>query len=346
MDAQTELTGVVTSARIDSEAEQRYFGKAPLEEIRRELKHYGVAVEEIAASIRTYLARRIAELTPPSVQTREDDAARRYLEALPTIERIAAFVARRSHLPPVEAEDFVAEVRMRFFDDNYAIIRRFEDRQSFSTYVTTVIFRLVHHYRVAQWGKWRPSAEAKRMGEQAIVLERLLTRDGFSLQEAINILTIRDGALVSASQLEAIYLRLPLRNPRPMIVSTDVPPEARSMDSADDRVLLRDRVRVAQSVVAVLDRMIGQMDAEDQLVLQMRFWQGMKVPDIARSLHIEQKRLYKRLDRLFFALRRSLENAGIDSGVAIDLISHSTSDLPLVSMPERLQAASDVKPPV
>jgi RNA polymerase sigma factor (sigma-70 family) len=345
MNAQTELPSVVTSVGNDSEAEQRYFGKAPLDEIRRELKHYGVAVEEIVTSIRTYLARKVADLLPPPVQTRKDDAEERYLEALPLIDRIAAFVARRARLSTDEAEDFRAEVRVRLFENNYAIIRKFEGRHSFSTYLTTVIYRLFRQYRVEQWGKWRPSAEAKRMGAQAIVLERLMTRDGFSYQEAVNVLTIRDGATVTASQLEAIYLHLPLRSPRPLLVSTDVFPEAVSMDSADDRVQQRDRVRNAQLVTAALDTLIGQMSAEDGLVLQMRFWQGMRVPDIARSLGIEQKKLYKRLDRLFMELRRSLENAGIDNSVVVDIISHSASDLPLASMPKRMQTASDQKLP-
>jgi DNA-directed RNA polymerase specialized sigma24 family protein len=42
----------------------------------------------------------------------------------------------------------------------------------------------------------------------------------------------------------------------------------------------------------------------------MRFWHGQRVPDIARTLHLDQKKLYKRLDKLFQVLRRELEKAG------------------------------------
>jgi len=345
MDAQTELHRAAGAVRIDSDAEERYFGKAPLEEIRRELKHYGIAVEEIAASLRTYLARKIAELERPC-EPLWKDAERRYLEQLPSIDRIAAFVARRGHLSADEAEEFKSEVRMRLFEYDYAIIRKFEGRTSFTTYLATVILRLFHQYRVAQWGKWRPSAEARRMGDQAVTLERLLTRDGFSFQEAVNILTIRDRATVTPSELEAIYVRLPVRWPRPLLVSGDGSLEGLAIDCADDRVQERDRIRNARSVAAVMDMVIKEMSAEDQLVLRMRFWQAMKVPDIARSLQIDQKRLYKRLDRLFFVLRRALETAGIDRGVVVDLLSHGSSDLPLASMPERMQTSFDVNRPV
>src|SRR5688572_33281588 len=93
-----------------------------------------------------------------------------YLENLRSIERIAAFVARRNHLSADEAAEFIQEVRVRLLDDNYAIIRKFEGRSSLTTYLTTVINHLFHQCRVEMWGKWRPSAEAKRLGNKAITL--------------------------------------------------------------------------------------------------------------------------------------------------------------------------------
>ena len=113
----------------------------------------------------------------------------RYLQNLGTIERIAACVARRYHLDASEAEEFVQEVRVRLLDNDYAVMRKFEGRSSLSTYLTTVIGRLFMQWRVEQWGKWRPSAEAKRLGPTAITLERLLSRDGLTWSEAVSVLT-------------------------------------------------------------------------------------------------------------------------------------------------------------
>ena len=344
MDAQTELHGAALSARIDSDAELRYFGQAPLEEIRRELKHYGVAVEGTTASLRTYLARRIAEFAPPCNGSRRDHAEARYLEELRSIQRIAAFVARRSHLSADEAEEFTADVLVRLFENDYAIIRKFDGHQTFTTYLTSVILGLLHRHRVAQWGKWRPSAEAKRLGDKAITLERLLTRDGFSFAEAVNILTTQIPPS-SLLELKAIYVRLPLRNPHPRLVSDDICPDFPTMDSADDRVQERDRERNARAAAAALDAAIEQISSEDRTILQLRFWRGMTVVDIARILHIEPRKLYKRLEKLFAVLRRSLENAGIDRGMVDDLLRNPAYDFPLESMPERMQTASDGKRP-
>lgn len=240
------------------------------------------------------------------------DAEKTYLQSLTTIERIAAFVARRGNLNADEAAEFVQIVRVKLFEDDYAVIRKFEGRSSFSTYLTTVILRLFHQWRVEQWGKWRPSAEAKRLGDKAITLERLLTRDGYTLSEAVNVLTMRSGAQYSVAELEAIYVRLPLRNPRPMLISDEISADAVAVESdADDRVERGDRERAARQAAKAIDDVLGSIDAEDRLILQMRFWDACKVPDIARTLHIEQKKIYKRLDKLFAVMRRALETAGI-----------------------------------
>lgn len=234
-----------------------------------------------------------------------------YLQNLRTIERIAAFVARRHHLETSEAEEFVQEVRVRLLYDDYAVIRKFEGRSSFSTYLTTVIGRLFTQWRVEQWGKWRPSAEAKRLGEKAIKLERLLSRDGLTYSEAVRMLTTGSSSC-TISELDAIYLRLPQRNPRTIVVAEDKVPDVVAVEAdAYERIEAGDRGRALRQAVQKMDELIQKMDAEDRLILQMRFWDSRSVPDIANALRLDQKKLYKRLDRLFLLLRRELESAGL-----------------------------------
>jgi RNA polymerase sigma factor (sigma-70 family) len=251
-----------------------------------------------------------------------------YLQHLGTIERIAAFVARRDHLNHDETLEFVQEVRVRLLDDDYSIIRKFEGRSSFSTYLTTVIARLAHQWRVEQWGKWRPSAEAKRLGDKAITLERLITRDGYTFDEAVKVLTTPGGSQFTTAELEAIYVRLPPRLPRPVVVAEEVSAEAPAIDTAaDERVESHERERAARTAARAVDELLGTLDAEDRLILQMRFWHSLKVPDIARRLHIEQKRLYKRLDRLYATLRRALESAGVAKSDVSTLLTRGDTEI-------------------
>jgi RNA polymerase sigma factor (sigma-70 family) len=238
-----------------------------------------------------------------------------YLEHFERIERIAAFVARKRHLNADETEEFIQIVRVKLFEDDYAIIRKFESRSSFSTYLTTVILRLCSQWRVEMWGKWRPSAEAKRLGDKAITLERLITRDGFTFGEAVNALTTRSGGVYTVAELEALYIRLPFRNPRPVLVSDDAVPEVASMDAdADDRIESRDREHSARCCAAALDAALAKFAPEDRLIVQLRFWNGCKVPEIAKIVGIDQKKIYKRLDKLFATLKTALEAAGVHRG--------------------------------
>jgi RNA polymerase sigma factor (sigma-70 family) len=250
-----------------------------------------------------------------------------YLENLRSIERIAAFVARRNHLGPDEAAEFVQETRVRLLDDDYSVIRKFEGRSSFSTYLTTVITRLFHQYRVEQWGKWRPSAEARRLGDKAITLERLVTRDGYTFDEAVKVLTTPAGTTYTLAELETIYIRLPHRGARPVMVSGDVSEVARVDADADERVEMADRERSARNAARAIDGLMKSLDAEDRLILQMRFWDALKVPDIARRLHLDQKKVYKRLDRLFGVMRSALERAGVGRGEVGSLLSRGDQDI-------------------
>jgi len=251
-----------------------------------------------------------------------------YLANLGTIDRIARFVAHKHRLNPDEAAEFGQEVRVRLLDDDYAVFRKFQDRSTLSTYLTTVILRLYQQWRVEQWGKWRPSAEAKRLGEKAIMLERLMSRDGYTFDEAVRVLTTPGGSQYTVSELEAIYVRLPNRVPRPIAVSDEVLPESVAADAgADERVEAKDREKAARRAASTMDGLLRELEPEDRLILQMRFWHAQKVPDIARTLHIEQKKIYKRLDKLFGTLRRGLERAGVSQSDVAGLLTRGDQDV-------------------
>lgn len=152
----------------------------------------------------------------------------------------------------------------------------------------------------------------------------------------------------SVAELEAIYIRLPLRKPRLVLLSDEnVLAELPGEDSAEERVRAGEREIALRSAVARLDRAMGDFSPEDRLILQLRFWNGMKVPEIARTLNLDQKKIYKRFDRLFKALRRALEDAGIGHAAVVELMDRPALDLWSEPWPERTspQSASGRKDP-
>ena len=256
------------------------------------------------------------------------NAEETFLENLGLIDRIVAFVCRRNHYKPDEAEDFAGHVRLKLIESDYAILRKFEGRSSFSTYLTTVIQRMSFQYRVQMWGKWRPSAEAQRLGDAGVTLERLMTRDGYSLHEAIETLTTRSEPAYSRAELQAVYARLPQRTPRPVLVQEgDAAHEIASPDEADAAIQRTDRECAARAAAAAIDAAMASMDAEDQVILKMRFWSSRRVPEIASMLNLDQKKLYKRIDRLLLTLRHALERAGVNPREVEELIETGTVEI-------------------
>src|SRR4029077_12843055 len=111
-----------------------------------------------------------------------------FLANLPVIDAVVKQVCRRHHLSSAEADDFASEVRLHIIERNYETLRKFEGRSSMRTYLIVVVQRLFLDYRNRIWGKWRPSAEARRLGPVAMLLERLVARDGWSCEQGIETL--------------------------------------------------------------------------------------------------------------------------------------------------------------
>ena len=128
------------------------------------------------------------------------------------IDRVVAFACRRYQLNTDDAEEFVSIVNVKLIDDDYAVLRAWEQRSSFKTYISIVVQRVALDYRIQTWGKWRASAEAKRLGELAEEVERLLLRDDRSLDEVLVALVQKHPHLTRES-LRELADRFPVRSP-------------------------------------------------------------------------------------------------------------------------------------
>ena len=96
------------------------------------------------------------------------DYQRLLLDHLDLINQIVRTVGRRRHLSATEQEDFASFVHLRLVDDDYAILRKFQNRSTLWTYLAAVIERLSLDFCAEKWGRWRPSAMAERLGPVAV----------------------------------------------------------------------------------------------------------------------------------------------------------------------------------
>lgn len=245
---------------------------------------------------------------------------------LALVDRLVRFVARRHHLSASDADEFASYARFKLVDRNFAILRKFEGRSSINTYLAVVIERLCLDFCIAKWGKWRPSASARRLGPVAILLEQLTVREGITFDEAVGTLQTNHGVSLTREELHELWLQLPIRTLRRGAVDAFETTDAQgqvtdaAFEHRDDEHLVE---RVQEALVAGL----ASLAPEDRRIVRLRFERGMPVVDIARALRLESKPLYRRLDHIIRALRSELQRRGIDESEITRVIGHPTLTL-------------------
>ncbi|HEX5757906.1 MAG TPA: sigma-70 family RNA polymerase sigma factor [Thermoanaerobaculia bacterium] len=242
-----------------------------------------------------------------------------FLNHLPQIEAIAAYVCRRYNCGTDEAEEFSAHVKAKLVADDYAILGKFQGKSRFETYLTTVITHLFLDWRNHLWGKWRPSAEAKRLGPVAVKLEEL-ERDGLTFEESCEVLRTNHKVVLSRLELADLAAKLPPRVPRRMEGEDRLEGLAAAEPGPDERALAGELQEQRRRVWVALGKELGRLAAEDRLILKMRYEKDLKVVDIARALHVEAKPLYRRIERLERELRSALERQGIGRDAAREVL--------------------------
>lgn len=235
-----------------------------------------------------------------------------FLAALPRIEEAIRIVARRNRLSGAEAEDFGSEIKLALIENDYDVLARFQGRSSLRTYLLTVVQRRFLDRRRRQWGKWRPSPQAERLGPVALRLEALLYRDRLPLAEAVETLRLNLGVDETAEALVALAHRLPVRAARRTAESLDGPerPEPAAPVPDDPHAGLEARETAARCQAAVA-RAMAALAPDDRVVLRLRFEDGVSVADIARARRLDQKKLYRRLDAMLASFREVLERQSL-----------------------------------
>ena len=235
-------------------------------------------------------------------------------------------MARRYGFSPDDTADLSSWIKLRIVEDNYAALRKFRGESSIATYLTVVVAMLARDYRAQRWGRWRPSASARRLGDVAMRLETLVHRNGLPLQQAAEHLRTSGATNQSDRQLANLLQQLPKRQPlRPVEVGADALSQVTASASADSTLESSESDQERDRYRNLVEQAMNALPVEDRLILRMRFWENVSVADIARGLHIEQKPLYRRLERLLVELRRALTTAGLQASRLQELLDEPGS---------------------
>lgn len=255
------------------------------------------------------------------------DYQRLLLDHLDLIEQIVRTTGRRRHLSATEREDFASFVNLRLVDDDYAILRKFQNRSTLWTYLAAVIERLSLDFCAEKWGRWRPSAMAERLGHVAVLLERLVTRDSHTIEEAIEIVRTNHDVGLTDPELRRIWEQLPVR-----VRTSEVGEEAAAAVSGSELsdMTVEDAERAAniERLQRALQAAFAGIPVKDRVLIALRFDQGMPMVEIATLTGASVPMLYRRLDKSIKQLRGALSREGFDPRETAKLIGHPSIALP------------------
>ncbi|HXO40232.1 MAG TPA: hypothetical protein VN999_02200, partial [Thermoanaerobaculia bacterium] len=89
-------------------------------------------------------------------------------------------------------------------------------------------------------------------------------------------------------------------------------------ECADDGIRQSERHRRWQHAMQALAAALAALPAEDRLIAKM-VGDGFKVVEIAAHLDLDQKKLYKRTEKIKASLREALERAGVSAADVADI---------------------------
>ena len=262
-----------------------------------------------------------------------------FLEQLPVIERVIGWVCGRRGLRGADAQDFASVVKTRLIENDYEVLGKYEGRSSLKTYLVSVVNRMYLDFQVQRFGKWRSSAEARRLGPVAVRLEQLAYRDGLSFDEACGVLLSDPQVYETRDELHLVFVRLPQRARRG---SEAHQLEPAHLDGAAVPAERAERQELADRVFAAIRCSLARLPARDRVFLRLHFQSGLSVADSARALRADQKALYRRKVEILERLHGDLDAKGIKAEDAQELLS--TLDWEAVLDPDRTLSRARNRP--
>jgi len=231
-----------------------------------------------------------------------DERESLFLQHREFIERTVRSICSRRGIFGDDADDVVGDVMEKFVRDDYLVLEKYRGDGNIEGFIRATVAHRVLDWLNKELGKWRSSAAARRLGREAVLLERLVYRDGLTWAEAITDVLARDDVGLTRRRLARLARKIPIKAGRRKVALehilnaaiddlTEPPPHQDAMDTHRSSLL--------EAVQAELAR----LDPEDQLIARMRFVDRFRVKDISESLQIKCEVLYQRI----YTLRRRLK---------------------------------------
>jgi RNA polymerase sigma factor (sigma-70 family) len=178
-------------------------------------------------------------------------------------------------------------------------------------YLETMVDRFWVDLTNELWGRWRPTAEAQRLGETAVALDRLIRRDGVEAREAVHEAYRAGRRRRTLETLDRLAQRLA---PRPKPVPVEEVDRERVANGEAEVLASEQRRRLRQALTALRQELRG-LEGPARRVLEGRYLEGRSARDLAHELGLEERAVYSLAYRSLEALRTRLAERGVEPGM-------------------------------
>ena len=241
---------------------------------------------------------------------------------LSVIDKAIMAACRRHDVLEDQAEEFASHTKLKLIENDYQLIRSFQGKSSFQTYLFTVINRIFIDWLRMIKGRWRPSEYAKRLGSMGIKLEELMARKKLSYQEACYAIKINHGVSLDSSEYRKLADKISkqlLSNPK----QVDIPLEEIkvSKSSLKDPVIDKNSQAIREKIASIIKDVRESLDANDKLILKMHFHDNLGISAISRILKLKRHGVDARLKFILVGFKEKIIANGININDARDAIN-------------------------
>lgn len=214
-----------------------------------------------------------------------------------------------------EVEDVISALCVKLLEADGAVIRAHQGRGPFKAYLARIVDRFVLDYQNREWGKWRPSVHALRLGPAGVLLDQLMSRDQLPTHIAVSIVSRRLNVSEADLTRMAAALSLTKRCGRRQSAISESEPTV--MFDCERH----EYPKLAHALQQALCAAVSGLDAIERSMLERRFRDNKTVSDVASELGIDRKRMYRLYEQTLTKLRRQLLGLGFDGATLSALLA-------------------------
>lgn len=230
----------------------------------------------------------------------------------PHIDQVVRDLARRHYLAPAEIEEFRTTVVRAIERNDFELLRAFDGRSTWETYLSLVVTREFFLFQGVLWGQWRPTGSARRLGPAGVLLEELVLRDRLSVSESIELMRSVHRVDLPRYRLQKMAEQLQLTSGAPTMRQGSVPNSVQNT--------------LGPAVQSALRGALALLSPDDRLILELRFRDRQPLARIAKMMGVDGRPLQRRLEHVKDVIGHSLIREGIPRHDVELLLQHADGD--------------------